>query len=407
MFEEIKGGVAAPEGFSAAGGEAGIKKSGKDIALIYSEKDARVAAAFTTNIVKAASVTRNMEIVSKGGRARGIAVNSGNANACTGEEGLKANIEMAASFGDALGIDKDLVLTASTGVIGAPFPIDKIKKGIKDTAPLLSHSEEGGHTAALAIMTTDTFPKEFALKLDIGGKTVKIGAMAKGSGMIHPNMATMLAFITTDAAISSEMLSRALKASVPLTYNMVSVDGDTSTNDTVAVMANGMAGNPEITEENEDFKSFSNALNHINERLAKSLVRDGEGATKFIEASVTGAFNDIDAKTIAKSVITSNLFKAAMFGADANWGRVLCAMGYSGAVFNPEKVSIAFESAAGSIATMDNGTPVIFDEKLAKKILSEKEITVHIAMGDGVGSAKAWGCDLSYEYVRINGDYRS
>ncbi len=406
----IEGSVTAAKGFRAAGNAVGIKGKNaekKDLALIASDVPAAAAAAFTTNVVKAASVLRNMKIMESGVKINGIAVNSGNANACTGEEGVKSNKEMAQCFASLLGVDENTVLTASTGVIGAVFPIETVKEGIKNTFPMLGYDRNNALMAAEAIMTTDTYSKEVAVEFELGGKTVRMGGMAKGSGMICPNMATMLSFITTDADISAELLNKALKEDIKSTYNMVSVDGDTSTNDTVVVLSNGLAGNDTITEEGEDYEIFKKALHYVNERLAKNLVRDGEGATKFMEVNVEGAATYEDAKTIAKSVVKSSLFKAAIFGEDANWGRVLCAMGYSGVKFNPDKVDIVFASSAGSILLMDKGTPIVFDEDKAKIILSEREIQVNIKICEGNEKATAWGCDLSYEYVRINGDYRS
>ncbi len=404
----IDGGVTAPEGFKATGNAVGIKKGVKDLALISSDVPAVCAGAFTTNVVKATSVLRNIEIVkNKKNKISGVAVNSGNANACTGELGVQGNLQMAEKFAELLNVPADTVLTASTGVIGATFPIDTIKKGIDDTFPILGYSREDAHVAAQAIMTTDTYSKEVAVEIEIGGKTVKIGGMAKGSGMIHPNMATMLGFITTDINITQELLDKALMVTIPKTFNMVSVDGDTSTNDTVIVLANGMAENDIIDTENEDYKVFADALYYINEKLAKELVRDGEGATKFIEINVDGAKTEEDAKVIAKSVVTSSLVKAAMFGEDANWGRVLCAMGYSGIDFDTKKVDIVYRSEKGTIDLMTQGTPIVFDEDKAKEILKEKEIYVDIKIAEGEAKATAWGCDLSYDYVKINGDYRS
>ena len=403
----IDGGVTSPKGYKAFGANIGIKKEVKDLALLASEVPAEAAAAFTTNVVKAASVLRNIDIINSKLKISGIAVNSGNANACTGEQGLIDNEEMAKAFAKALNVEPNSILTASTGVIGSPFPIEIVKAGIEKTAKNLGSTRQDALLAAESIMTTDTYSKEVAVEIELSGKTVTIAGMAKGSGMIHPNMATMLGFVTTDANIERELLEKALKESVKTTYNMVSVDGDTSTNDTVVVLANGLAENKKINEENEDYIIFKEALHFINERLAKNLVRDGEGATKFIEADVSGAGNDEEAKIIAKSIITSSLVKAAMFGEDANWGRVICAMGYSGVDFDPSKVDITFESEKGSILLMDNGTPIVFDEEKAALILSEKEITMHILLREGMGKAKAWGCDLSYDYVKINGDYRS
>ncbi len=404
----IDGGVTAPKGFKATGNAVGIKKGAKDLALIASDVPAVCAGAFTTNVVKATSVLRNIEIVkNKKNKISGVAVNSGNANACTGELGVQGNLQMAEKFAELLNVPADTVLTASTGVIGATFPIDTIKKGIDNTFSMLGYDREDAHVAAQAIMTTDTYSKEVAVEIEVGGKIVKIGGMAKGSGMIHPNMATMLGFITTDINITQELLDKALMVTIPKTFNMVSVDGDTSTNDTVIVLANGMAGNDIIDTENEDYKVFADALYYINEKLAKELVRDGEGATKFIEINVDGAKTEEDAKIIAKSVVTSSLVKAAMFGEDANWGRVLCAMGYSGIDFDTTKVDIVYRSEKGTIDLMTQGTPIVFDEDKAKEILKEKEIYVDIKIAEGGAKATAWGCDLSYDYVKINGDYRS
>ncbi len=406
----IEGSVTAAKGFRAAGNAVGVKgviTEKKDLAIIVSDVPAVAAGAFTTNVVKATSVTRNMKIMEGKGKINAVVANSGNANACTGEEGIKSNEKMAQCLADILGVDSSTVLTASTGVIGAVFPIDTITKGIKATFPMLGYDRNNALMAAEAIMTTDTYSKEVAVEFDLGGKTVHLGGMAKGSGMICPNMATMLSFITTDAAISQELLNKALKEDIKSTYNMVSVDGDTSTNDTVVVLANGLAGNEEVVSEGKDYDAFKEALHYVNERLAKNLVRDGEGATKFMEVNVTGAATEADAKTMAKSVVKSSLFKAAVFGEDANWGRVLCAMGYSGVKFDPQKVDIVFASNAGEILLMDNGTPIVFDEDKAKTILSEKEIQVNIKISEGNAKATAWGCDLSYEYVKINGDYRS
>ncbi len=406
-MKQIQGGVTAPLGYRATGGEAGIKNGIKDMALLVSDVPAEAAGAFTTNVVKAASVLRNMEIMDKQKKIKGIVVNSGNANACTGEQGMLDNAEMAETFAKCLNVSGEAILTASTGVIGVPFPIDKVKNGIFKLISKLGDTLEDGLLAAQGIMTTDTYSKEVAVELELGGTVVKIGGMAKGSGMIHPNMATMLGFITTDAVIDRALLEKALKEDVKTTYNMVSVDGDTSTNDTVIVLANGMAGNQPIQSEGADYQAFCEALHFVNEVLAKQLVRDGEGATKFIEISVNGAKTEEDAKVIAKSVVTSSLVKTAMFGEDANWGRVLCAMGYSGVNFNPNAVDILFASKGGNIQLMQNGTPIVFDEAKAAVILHEKEITVEITLQEGDAKGKAWGCDLSYEYVKINGEYRS
>ena len=403
----IDGGVLAAKGYQATGAAIGIKEGKKDLALLKSEVPAVVAAAFTTNEVKATSVLRNIKILKENKKISGIVANSGNANACTGSEGVKANQEMAEAFAKELGVPADTILTASTGVIGARFPIEIIKKGIHETAPLLGSDRKDALLAAESIMTTDTYSKEVAVEIELSGKLVHIGGMAKGSGMICPNMATMLAFVTTDAVIEKEVLQHALSACVPSTFNMVSVDGDTSTNDTIVVLANGMAQNDSIQIGTKEYTIFYEALHFICETLAKDLVRDGEGATKFIEVNIYGAKSEEDAKILAKSVVKSSLVKTAIFGADANWGRVLAAMGYAGVTFNPEKVDIVFSSAKGKITLMNCGTPIAFDEEKAKEILLEKEIRIDCTIQEGQKDATAWGCDLSYEYVKINGDYRS
>lgn len=407
-MKEIKGGVTAAKGFKAAGGHVGIKKKDiKDMALIVSEVPATCAAAFTTNVVKAASVQRNIEVMKSQPKICGIAVNSGNANACTGEEGKASNLVMAETLAKELGCDPDAVLTASTGVIGVQPPADKYEAGVKALFPELCGCEKAAENAAWGILTTDTHPKQIAVEAEIGGKTVTIGAMAKGTGMICPNMATMLAFVATDCSISYEMLDKALKETIGTTYNMVSVDGDTSTNDSIFLLANGQAENAEITAEGEDFETFKDALYFVNEYLAKELVRDGEGATKFIETEVINAESEGKARAIAKSVIKSSLLKAAIFGSDANWGRVLCAMGYSGEDFDPEKVDVTFKSAKGDLPVLKDGTPVAFDEDKALEILGEDDIYITADLKEGASSGKAWGCDLTYEYVKINGEYRS
>ncbi len=406
----IEGSVTAAKGFRAAGNAIGVKgqiTDKKDLALIVSDVPATAAAAFTTNVVKAASVQRNIKIIENGGKINGIAANSGNANACTGSQGVKANKEMAKSLANLLNVDENTILTASTGVIGAVFPEETIVNGIKNTFNMLGADRKNALMAAEAIMTTDTYSKEVAVEFEINGKTVHMGGIAKGSGMICPNMATMLSFVTTDINISKSLLNKALKEDIKTTYNMVSVDGDTSTNDTIIVLANGLAQNDIIDKEDNNYEIFKNALHYVNEKLAKELVRDGEGATKFVEVNVEGAKTYADAKTIAKSVVKSNLLKAAVFGEDANWGRALCAMGYSGVDFDPNKVDIVFASTAGEILLMDSGTPIVFDEYKAKTILSEKEIQINIKINEGNEKATAWGCDLSYDYVKINGDYRS
>ena len=400
----ISGGVCAAKGFKASGVHCGIRKNRtkRDLALIYSEKVANAAAVYTTNLVKGAPLVVTKNHIADG-KAQAVICNSGNANTCNanGVEIAERTSDLLASV---LGIKPADIVVASTGVIGQPLNITPIASGIPALkAGLGDHSDQ----AAEAIMTTDTIPKEIAVSFEIGGVECKMGGIAKGSGMIHPNMATMLVFITTDCAISSEMLSEALSTDIQSTFNMVSVDGDTSTNDMVVVLANGEAGNSEITEKNADFEVFMQALNTVTVHLCKSIAGDGEGATKMIECSVIGAKSDACAKTVAKSVICSSLVKAAMFGADANWGRILCALGYSGADVDISKVGVAFSSDAGRITVCKNGAGVEFSEDEAKKILLEHEITIEIDLNDGEGNAVAWGCDLTYDYVRINGDYRT
>lgn len=407
MIKQISGGVTAPQGFQAIGIAAGIKKDRKDMAMIYSETVCRAAGTFTTNVVKAAPVKWDQSVVYGNKTAHAIVVNSGVANACTGEEGMRYCRETAAKTAELFGIEENQVLVASTGVIGKQIPIDKIKAGVEMMKPMLADSEAAATLAAEAIMTTDTVKKEIAVQTEIGGKIVTIGGMCKGSGMIHPNMCTMLSFVMTDANISQELLQKALSASVTDTYNMVSVDGDTSTNDTCLLLANGLAGNPEITEENEDYAAFLEALNYINTTLAKRMAADGEGATALFEVKVVNAESKEQAVILSKSIVTSSLTKAAIYGHDANWGRILCAMGYSGAQFDPEKVDLYFESAAGKLKIIENGVDTGYSEEVATKILSEKEVTAIADVKMGTASATAWGCDLTYDYVKINADYRS
>ncbi len=406
-MRETAGGVTAAKGFQAAGVEAGIKKEGKDMAMIYSRTPCQVAGTFTTNIVKAAPVKWDQAVVGSKNTVHAVVVNSGVANACTGAEGYgycRATAEKTAGI---FGIRPEQVLVASTGVIGRQIPIDKIEAGIEKMVPMLAGDEKSATLAAEAIMTTDTVKKEIAVEVELGGVPVRIGGMCKGSGMIHPNMCTMLSFVTTDAAISKEMLQKALSEDIVDTYNMVSVDGDTSTNDTCLLMANGLAGNPEITEENEDYAAFAKALNYVNTYLAKKMAGDGEGATALFEVKIVGAESKEQAVTLAKSVVTSSLTKAAIYGHDANWGRILCAMGYSGAQFDPEKVDLYFESAAGKLKIIENGVSTGYSEEFATKILSESEVTAIADIKMGEAEATAWGCDLTYDYVRINGSYRS
>ena len=408
MIKKIDGGVTAPRGFKAAGLYAGIKKGEKkDMAMVYSEAPCKAAGVFTTNVVKAAPVKWDYKVVHESAYAQAVVVNSGVANACTGEEGYGYCVDMAAEAGKALGIPGDAVLVASTGVIGAQLPMDIIKSGIAKLAPALGSGREDAHLAAEAIMTTDTKPKEVAVEIELGGKTVTVAGMCKGSGMIHPNMATMLCFVMTDAAISHELLQKALSKDVVDTFNMISVDGDTSTNDSVLLMANGLAGNAEITEENEDYGLFCDALHEVMTGLSKKIAGDGEGCTCLFEVKVEGAATKEEARILAKSVVTSSLTKAAIYGHDANWGRILCALGYAGVKFDPEKVDIWFESKAGKLKIVENGTSTGYSEEEATKILSEEEVTAIADMKAGKESATAWGCDLTYDYVKINADYRS
>lgn len=403
-----EGGVTAPKGFKAASVAAEIKyKNRTDMAMIYSETPCTHAGVFTSNIVKAAPVRWDKAVVTDSPYAQAVVVNSGIANACTGNEGYEYCNQSAQCVADCLGIDKSSVLVASTGVIGKQLPMDRIANGINMLSECLEDTIEAGTKAAEAIMTTDTVSKQVAVKFTVDGKEVTVGGMCKGSGMIHPNMCTMLGFVTTDLAISKELLQKALSENVVDTFNMVSVDGDTSTNDTLIVLANGMAGNEMITEENEAYAQFKEAMNYVNTTLAKKMAADGEGATALFETKVINAKSKEDARTISKSVICSSLTKAAIYGHDANWGRILCAMGYSGAQFEPEKVELFFESKAGKIQIYKDGVATDYSEEEATKILSEPEVTVLIDMKDGEAEAAAWGCDLTYDYVKINADYRS
>jgi len=400
----ISGGVCAAKGFTANGIHCGIRhnKTKRDLALIYSEVPAAAAAVYTANLVKGAPIAVTKAHIADG-KAQAMLCNSGNANTCN-FDGVEVAEKMCQLLADEMGISANDVIVASTGVIGQRLSVEPIAKGIPELVKGLGdHSD----LAAEGIMTTDTKKKELAVSFEVDGVECKIGGICKGSGMIHPNLATMLVFITTDCAISAEMLNKALKSDVQNTFNMVSVDGDTSTNDTVAVMANGMAGNPEITAEGPAFDAFMQALNTITVYLCRAIAGDGEGATKLLECQVTGAKTEAIAKTVAKSVICSSLTKAAMFGADANWGRILCAIGYSGADVDVEKVDVSFHSSKGTIQVCKDGAGVEFSEEQAKEILLENEIDIVIALNDGEGSATAWGCDLTYDYVKINGDYRT
>lgn len=404
----IEGGVTVAKGFEAAAAAAGIKYQDRtDMALIYSEKPCKVAGTFTTNLVKAAPVKWDRAIVESGLTSQAVIVNSGIANACTGEEGMNYCAETAKEAAKVLGIDEKSVLVGSTGVIGMQLPMDRVKAGIRELALSKKTGTEAGTQAAQAIMTTDTRKKEAAVTVEIGDTLVTIGGMAKGSGMIHPNMCTMLAFITTDAKISRKALQAALSEDVQDTYNMISVDGDTSTNDTVLLLANGAAGNEKITYGTWEYEAFKQALHYVNETLAKKMAGDGEGATALFEAKIINADTKEQAKTLAKSIVCSNLTKAAIAGHDANWGRILCAMGYSGARFDPEKVDLYFESAAGKIQLIENGVALEYSEEKATEILSQPEVTVIADIKEGDVEAAAWGCDLTHEYININADYRS
>lgn len=400
-FVVISGGVTAPEGYRAAGVQANIrKKNRRDLSLIVSRQPAAAAGVFTLNKVKAAPLLLTMANL-KSGRAQAVVVNSGNANACNGAQGMKDAERMAVLTGELLGIDSGLVVVSSTGVIGQPLPMEKIEQGIRKAVTVLS--EDGGSHAAEGIMTTDTVLKEIAVKVQIGGKTATIGGMAKGSGMIHPNMATMLGFITTDAAVTPECLKMALQQATAKSFNMISVDGDTSTNDMVVILANGAAGTELLEPGHPDLPVFQAALEFVCTDLAKKIAADGEGASKLIEVRVTGARSQTDARKAARAIVRSNLVKAAIFGNDANWGRVITALGYSEAEFVPDRVDIFL----GSLQVGKNGAGLNFDEDAARKILEEKELVITVALNDGPESATAWGCDLTYDYVRINASYRT
>ena len=399
------GTVTSPKGFLGVGEHVGIKKEKKDLALIYSTVAAKAVGTFTQNVVKAAPVLWDKMIVENYDHARVIAINSGVANACTGQEGIENNEEFAKIVADNFPINKEEVLICSTGVIGKQLPMEVIKKGVEQVKPLLK--EDGGMDVATAILTTDTKAKHLAVEIELGGKTVTIGACCKGSGMIHPNMATMLGFITTDCNISKTLLNKALKEIIPDTFNMISVDRDTSTNDTVLLLANGLADNPEINEENTDYQVFKEALYYVNEYLAKAIAGDGEGATKLLEVQVHGANSINQAKVIAKSVCTSPLVKTAIYGNDANWGRLLCAMGYSGEQFDPYNVDLKIASEFGILQLVAKGMATDYSEELATKILSSSEVKAIIDIHNGNYQATAWGCDLTYDYVKINADYRS
>lgn len=407
-MKQIEGGVTAAKGFEAAGVEAAVKyQNRKDMALVYSTVPCRAAGTFTSNVVKAAPVLWDRNVVDNSPYAQAVVVNSGVANACTGKQGMDCCKAEAECLGRLLGIPETAVLVASTGVIGQQLPLDRIRAGIEKLAEHKADTPEAGTDAAKAIMTTDTVHKQIAVQFQAGGVTATMGAMCKGSGMIHPNMCTMLGFITTDVNISKEMLQKALSADVVDSFNMISVDGDTSTNDTLLVLANGLAGNAEITGEGPDYEAFCEALHFITTYLARKMAGDGEGATCLFEAKVVGAASKEEARILAKSVICSSLSKAAIFGHDANFGRFLCALGYSGAKFDPENVDLYFKSRSGQIHIFSKGTACDYSEEEATKILSDPEVTVLADMHMGEAEAVAWGCDLSYDYVKINADYRS
>ena len=405
---ELPGGVCAPLGFTASGIHCGIRRntSKNDLALLLSDVPAAAAAVYTQNLVKGAPLLVTQAHL-QNGVAQAMICNSGNANTCNAD-GIEIAEAMCALVRDHTGVAAEDVVVASTGVIGAPLPLRPIQEGMAALAAGLSRD---GAAAARAIMTTDTYPKECAVEFPLGGKPCRMGCMAKGSGMIEPNMATMLAFLTTDAAIDSALLAKALKQEVAETLNMISIDGDTSTNDMCCILANGLAGNEKLVDQNPaqavDYEMFCRALHYLLVKTAKMLAGDGEGATKLLTCRVTGAQSLADARLAAKGVISSSLFKAAMFGADANWGRVLCALGYSGAAFDPARVSVSFSSRAGRVALCENGASLPFSEELAAQVLGEREIAIEICLGGGAAGATAWGCDLTYDYVKINGDYRS
>lgn len=404
----MEGGVTAAKGFKAACCEANIKyKNRTDMAMVYSEVPCESAGTFTSNVVKAACVQWDQKIVYSSAGMQAVVVNSGIANACTGQEGFAACEATAKAVEKELGVPYDTVAVASTGVIGKQLPVEKLVNGVSTMAKTLDDGLEAGTQASKAIMTTDTINKEVAVTFEVSGKTVTLGGMSKGSGMIHPNMCTMLGFLTTDLAIEKSLLQEALSAVVKDTFNMITVDGDTSTNDTLLIMANGLAQNDKITEKGEAYEAFYEALFYVCRYLARKMAGDGEGASKLFEARVVNAKSKDDARTLSRAIVASNLSKAAIYGCDANFGRFLCAMGYSGAQFDQNDVELFFESAAGRLQVFDKGTPVVFDEELAKKILEAEEVTIFVDMHEGGEEATAWGCDLTYDYVKINADYRS
>ncbi len=407
-IRQITGGVTAAKGFAAASTAAGIKYQGReDMAFVFSKTPCVCAGTFTSNVVKAACVLWDKELVDSGRPMHAVVINSGIANACTGKEGYDACRITSQAVADVMDVPMDSVAVASTGVIGMQLPTDKLCAGVKAMAPLLGHSLESGTKASKAIMTTDTINKEIAVQFEAGGKTITLGGMSKGSGMIHPNMCTMLAFLTTDLVIDKKLMQKALSEVVVDTFNMITVDGDTSTNDSLILMANGEAGNTPVQEEGEDYETFKSALFKVCRSLARTMASDGEGATKLFEAKLIHAKSKEDARTMARAVVGSNLSKAAIYGCDANFGRFLCAMGYSGAQFDQNDVELYFESEAGVLKVFDHGTPLEFDEAVATNILKAAEVTILIDMNEGEEEATAWGCDLTYDYVKINADYRS
>lgn len=407
-MKQISGGVTAAQGFSAACCEANIKyKNRTDMAMVVSEVPCECAGTFTSNVVKAACVQWDMELVYSGRKMQAVVVNSGIANACTGQEGWNACEATAAAVEKECGIAKDTVAVASTGVIGMQLPVDKLTAGVGMMSKTLGADEAAGTAASKAIMTTDTINKEIAVTFEAGGKIITLGGMSKGSGMIHPNMCTMLGFLTTDLAIEKKLMQEALSEVIKDTFNMITVDGDTSTNDTLLLMANGMAGNAVIVEKNADYDAFVEALFYVCRYLARRMAGDGEGATKLFEAKVVNAKTKEDARTLSRAIVGSNLSKAAIYGCDANFGRFLCAMGYSGAQFDQNDVELFFVSEAGKLQVFDKGTPLAFDEEKAVEIMKASEVTVYVDMHEGTEEACAWGCDLTYDYVKINADYRS
>ncbi|WP_028235410.1 bifunctional ornithine acetyltransferase/N-acetylglutamate synthase [Pseudobutyrivibrio sp. MD2005] len=407
-MKAITGGITAAKGFQAASTAAGIKYQGRtDMAMVYSTKPCVSAGTFTTNVVKAACVQWDMNIVKSDKPLQAVVINSGIANACTGKEGFDACEATAKGVEEALGVAFDTVAVASTGVIGMQLPVDKLVSGVKVMSKELKDSIEAGTAASKAIMTTDTVNKEIAVEFEIGGKTVTLGGMSKGSGMIHPNMCTMLAFLGTDLAIEKNLLQEAVSEVVADSFNMITVDGDTSTNDTLLCMANGLAGNDVINQKGDDYNTFKEALSYVCVNLAKRMAADGEGASKLFEATIVNAKSKADAKVLARAIVGSNLSKAAIFGCDANFGRFLCAMGYSGVDFDQNDVELFFKSENGTLKVFDKGTPIVFDEDEALKIMKADAVTVFVDMHEGEAEATAWGCDLTYDYVKINADYRS